>query len=56
MVAIYVAYDDFGRILALAKEGGDLPVAASGINVAEFGLLERNGEAGSRRTGTSLPR
>jgi predicted protein tyrosine phosphatase len=44
MTTIYVAHDDFGQILSVVGEDGDVPVARQGINVARFdiaGEMER---------------
>ena len=35
MTTIYVAYDQFGQILSVVPEGGDIPVARSGVQVTE---------------------
>lgn len=44
MTTIYVAYDQFGQIVSVVPEGGDVPVARSGVQVTEVavsGELER---------------
>ena len=44
MTSIYVAYDQFGEILSIAPEGGDVPVARPGVQVTELvvsGEMER---------------
>jgi hypothetical protein len=35
MAMIYVAHDQFGRILSVVPEGGDVPVAREGVQVME---------------------
>jgi hypothetical protein len=35
MTTIYVAHDEFGQILSVVGEGGDVPVAGSGVQVME---------------------
>ena len=44
MTTIYVAYDQFGQIVSVVPEGGDVPVARSGVKVTEVpvsGEMER---------------
>jgi hypothetical protein len=44
MTTIYVAHDEFGQILSIAPEEGDVPVAGSGVHVMEVpvsGEIER---------------
>jgi hypothetical protein len=36
MAKIHVAHDQFGRILSIVPEGGDEPVAGSGVQVAQM--------------------
>jgi hypothetical protein len=35
MTTIYVAHDQFGQILSVVPEEGDVPVAGSGVQVTE---------------------
>jgi hypothetical protein len=35
MATIYVAHDQFGHILSVVPEGGDVPVAREGVQVTE---------------------
>jgi hypothetical protein len=38
MATIYVAHDQFGSILSVVPEGGDVPVAREGVQVLEASL------------------
>jgi len=38
MATIYVAHDQFGQILSVVPEGGDIPVARSGVQVTEANI------------------
>jgi hypothetical protein len=38
MATIYVAHDQFGRILSVVPEGGDVPVAREGVQFMEASL------------------
>jgi hypothetical protein len=38
MKTLNIAYDDFGQILSIVEEGGDLPVTRPGVNVTEIAI------------------
>jgi hypothetical protein len=38
MTTIYVVHDEFGQILSIVMEGGDMPVAGPGENVTELSV------------------
>jgi hypothetical protein len=38
VTTIHVAYDQFGEILSIAPEGGDVPVARPGVHVTELSV------------------
>jgi hypothetical protein len=40
MRTFHVAYDDFGRILSIVEEGGDVPVAGPAVNVADISVAD----------------
>jgi hypothetical protein len=40
MTTLYVAHDDFGQILSIVGEDGDLPVARLGTKVAQFDVTD----------------
>ena len=46
MSTIYVAHDQFGQILSVVREEGDLPVAGPGVNVSKFEVVGERENAG----------
>jgi hypothetical protein len=38
MATVLVVYDEFGQILSIVPEGGDVPVARGGVQVMEASL------------------
>jgi hypothetical protein len=53
MATIYVAHDQFGHILSVVPEGGDVPVAREGVQVTEASV---SGEMEQLEVGEPLSR